>query len=240
MAVYGGPEITTNGLVLYLDAGNTKSYPGSGTLWTDLSENGNNGTLTNGPIYSSSNKGGIVFDGTNDYVTCLYSTSLNNIGGLTNFTIEAFVKWNLIPITGNGQWIIGNVNDTGGQTGGFQLGYIPGFGLNFSTYRTGTGDGINTGTAPANNVWYSMVGLKLVTGYYFYVNGNLVGTTLTSNNGNTSSTPTHIGIRKRDLNSPSTTMYFNGIISSIKVYNRGLSASEILQNYNAFKGRYGL
>ncbi len=67
MSVYGGPDIVTNGLVLHLDAANSKSYLGSGTTWNDLSGNGNNATLTNGPSFSNSNRGSIVFDGTNDY-----------------------------------------------------------------------------------------------------------------------------------------------------------------------------
>ena len=63
-----GPRIVTDGLVLYLDAGNNKSYPGSGNTWYDISENGNNGTLVNGVGYNSSNKGSLVFDGVNDYI----------------------------------------------------------------------------------------------------------------------------------------------------------------------------
>ena len=69
MGLAHSPKIVTNGLVLCLDAGNTKSYPGSGTAWTDLSGRGNNGTLTNGPTYSSTNGGSVVFDAVDDYVT---------------------------------------------------------------------------------------------------------------------------------------------------------------------------
>ena len=69
MSLSRGPKIVTNGLVLYLDAANKKSYPGSGTTWTDLSGNNNTGTLTNGPTFDSNNGGSIVFDGTNDYVS---------------------------------------------------------------------------------------------------------------------------------------------------------------------------
>ena len=67
MGLSHSPSLVMNGLVLCLDAGNSKSYPGTGTTWTDLSGNGNNGTLTNGPTYSSANGGSLVFDGTNDY-----------------------------------------------------------------------------------------------------------------------------------------------------------------------------
>ena len=94
MSIFYNPRIVTDGLVLALDAGNTKSYPGSGTTWTDLSGRGNTGTLTNGPTYSSANGGSIVFDGTNDHVTM----SGNNISGLsaetTDFSICIWVKYN--------------------------------------------------------------------------------------------------------------------------------------------------
>lgn len=76
-----------NGLVLCLDAGNTKSYPGSGTTWTDLSGRGNTGTLTNGPTYSSANGGSIVFDGTNDYVSTNYTQT-----SVTGYTIDVWFK----------------------------------------------------------------------------------------------------------------------------------------------------
>ena len=68
MAFSYSPKIVTDGLVLYLDAENTRSYPGTGTTWSDLSRDGNNGTLTNGPTVDSGNGGSIVFDGSNDYV----------------------------------------------------------------------------------------------------------------------------------------------------------------------------
>ena len=66
---HGGKPIVTDGLVLCLDAANPKSYPGSGTTWTDLSGNGNNGTLVNGVGYNSDNGGSLSFDGVNDYVS---------------------------------------------------------------------------------------------------------------------------------------------------------------------------
>jgi len=68
MGVHNGAIIPQNGLQLLLDAANTKSYPGSGTTWTDLSGNGNTGTLTNSPTFTTDNGGAIRFDGTNDYV----------------------------------------------------------------------------------------------------------------------------------------------------------------------------
>ena len=88
MATLYSPKIVTDGLVLCLDAGNNKSYPSSGTAWNDLSGNNNNGTLTNGPTFTGSFGGSIVFDGTNDYV------DLGNISQLkptTQITVSAWV-----------------------------------------------------------------------------------------------------------------------------------------------------
>ncbi len=71
--VGGGVNIVTNGLVLYLDASNTKSYVSGSTTWSDVSRSGNNGTLINGPTFNSANGGSIVFDGTNDYVDLTFA-----------------------------------------------------------------------------------------------------------------------------------------------------------------------
>ena len=78
MSVVGGPRfgIVQDGLVLNLDAGNTASYPGSGTTWFDLTSNNNDGTLINNPTFDSTNGGSIVFDGIDDYVS--FSTITNN------------------------------------------------------------------------------------------------------------------------------------------------------------------
>jgi hypothetical protein len=111
-------SVVTTGLQLYLDAGNASSYPGTGTAWTDLSVNGRNGTLTNGPTYSGTNGGSIVFDGTNDYVQCT--------GSLT-VTAATFVAW--IKRNGNQGQYDGILFSRGTNTTGMnfqvsnQLGY---------------------------------------------------------------------------------------------------------------------
>ena len=77
MAELNGPKIVTDGLVLHLDAGDPRSFDGNSTTWRDLSGNGNHGTLMNGVGYTNSNKGGMVFDGVNDYCDCGTSPFLN-------------------------------------------------------------------------------------------------------------------------------------------------------------------
>ena len=96
MSSKGGPDINENGLVLHLDAANNKSYPGSGTTWTDLSGNDNNGTLTNGPTFNASNMGSIALDGTNDYI---YRSSLSNFNSST-YTVLLWAKFNSMSTYG--------------------------------------------------------------------------------------------------------------------------------------------
>ena len=88
MATKYSPKIITNGLVLSLDAANNKSYPRSGTTWTDLSGNSNTGTLTNGPSFNDGNQGSIVFDGTDDYVNIPYNSGLIP----NNLTLSAWIN----------------------------------------------------------------------------------------------------------------------------------------------------
>ena len=89
MSTRYNPSIVRDNLVLYLDAANTKSYPGSGTTWTDISRKGTDGTLTNGATFNSGNMGHIAFDGTNDYVDI---TSLPVISNTSAMTMEAWVN----------------------------------------------------------------------------------------------------------------------------------------------------
>ena len=154
MGLAHSPSLVMNGLTLCLDAGNRKSYPCSGTTWTDLSGNGNTGTLTNGPTYSSANGGSIVFDGVDDRT--LFSG--NNISGLaelaTEFTISAWVKYN--PFTSGYQAFITKQNSGSSAPGTprLDLGYYRDQQiLYFATYNSSSGD-LNNGnfSYSANNV----------------------------------------------------------------------------------------
>ena len=102
--IYGAPSIVTDGLSLYLDAANTRSYPGSGTAWYDLSGNVNHGTLVNGPTFDSGNAGSIVFDGTNKYVNFpnpLNKTQLDQI-----WTVQSWINITTAPY----QILVGGLN----------------------------------------------------------------------------------------------------------------------------------
>jgi uncharacterized delta-60 repeat protein len=217
MGVYGGPEINESGLVLALDAGNTKSYPGSGTTWTDLILNRNSGTLTNGPTYSSTSGGSIVFDGTNANV----SIGTNGFSfGSSAGTLSAWAKTRDRTSTGT---IVsyGNAATNGARFLGVGQSnfYFSGYGTSISA------SGISTDT------WFNMVGVYDGTNASMYINGALVAgptsrswTTVASN----------AGIGKNVSNNE----YWKGDVAQVQIYNRALSAAEIQQNYNAFKGRY--
>jgi hypothetical protein len=93
MAGSVAPNMVTDGLVLYLDAANTKSYISGSTIWNDISTGGNNGSLTNGPTFNNGNGGSIVFDGTNDYVNLGSTLNFSNYNS-SGFTISFWVKIN--------------------------------------------------------------------------------------------------------------------------------------------------
>jgi hypothetical protein len=233
MAVGYNPRMVTNGLVLCLDAGNTRSYPGSGITWTDLSGNGNNGTLTNGPTYSSSNGGSIAFDGVNDYVETNYV-----LPSSTSHTMELWAKSSVGNVgAGYGNRAMGNGDSTAGLSG---TAIIWGAGASTQLYVTRR-SGVNNGTTDMSytvsdlltRVHHVVVTYDHAsTGSKLFVDGVQVATN--ANLGFTGSLTFRIG---RDGNG---TDAFNGNIYSAKLYNRALSAAEIRQNFNALRGRYGI
>lgn len=226
MAIQRGPSKSiTSGLVLYLDAANLTNYPGSGTTWTDLSGNNNHGTLTNGPTFSSANGGSIVFDGTDDYVTVANNSSLN----ATTQTIN--IWYNATTLPGRTATIIGK-HDTAGSFNGYNV-----FAGNSCQIKAASGGGstsvgLNDGTT---SVWYfSTLTFSINGTATFYVNG--VNTSSAACvNFTMSSNPLTIG---RSLDS--FWSVYTGRIAVVQVYNRVLTATEVLQNYNVTKSRFGL
>ena len=223
MGVKYSPKIVTDGLVLCLDAANTKSYPGSGTVWTDLSGNGNNGTLTNGPTFSSVNGGVIVLDGINDYIDVPINLSVINhtiIGASRYVSIDAgatvFERGGRTFTAKNNNWLMGHWGSS--TTKYYAEGWVTtsdnpvNSDLNWRTYAT-TGD--YTGDQ-----------------WSFYVNG--IRDTGPNTNGVNGPDGFAIG------SYAGTSEFSNSHISYLIAYNRLLSPNEILQNHNALKGRFGL
>lgn len=210
---YGGP-IVTNGLVFAIDAGNLVSYPKSGTSTYNLTGSSNNGTLINGTGFSSTNGGTWTFDGTDDGI---------NIGTLTPTGGATFEAWVWLE-TGNTNY--GAIfTNWGSSANAFFIGTYPS-----SDYVQVYFNGnliFNTVSLPFNT-WVLLTVTNDGTNVLFYVNGALTNTgggTLVSANGVTS-----IGYDINRTNYP-----FKGNISNAKIYNRALTAAEVLQNYNATK-----
>ena len=218
-------QIINKDLVLHVDAGNTNSYPGSGTTWTDLSGLDRTGTLTNGPIYSSNNGGYISFDGTNDYITS-FGTAIVPAGS-TSYTVST--------------WVYRNRNNVGYEEILAQWTYANSgnsffFGFNNSNVRfTDNWSNVTISGAGNTGVWMNLVGVNSGgSNTYIYLNGSLsatLGGALTY----PGTGPFLIG-RQGELAGE----YFGGNIASVLVYSRALSSTEILQNYNSQKSRFGL
>jgi hypothetical protein len=228
-------SIVTNGLVLNLDAGFTPSYPKSGTTWYDLSSGGNNGTLTNGPTFNSSNGGSIVFDGVDDYVL---RDAFVDAG--SNFSVFAWVKPGAINIR-NG--IVGNSYPYNSRQG-FFLSTGTNYAGTTNTFFLSIGSDVAYRTAANNsitlNTW-NYVGGTVINGgedIKLYVNGtetSYFGGVLNSGTVTYSTNQLYIGARVGGNLEP-----FVGNIATSQIYNRVLSSTEILQNFNAQKGRFGL
>ena len=225
--------IVTSGLALLLDAGNTASYPGTGTTWTDLSGNRYTGTLTNGPTYSSSNGGYIVFDGSNDTVTGTIPASV--FSGA--HTISAWVyrrsvgPWSTVFASGGNSCTILRFMTNGTSTivGANNAGLIA------------TAPGVEIG-ADHLNQW-----LHVTMVYEGTANGSAVtvyvyksGTLIKSNGQTLYWTLSNTGSYNVGYHSSGGSSQWDGYISQVAVYNRALSAAEIDQNYNALKSRYGI
>jgi len=218
MSLYHGSRIGRNGLVLYLDAPGIKSYPGSGTTWFDLSGNGNNITLVNGPTYTSGVTGYFTFDGTNDQGNL--TTSIN---ADPNF-LSAFA-W----IYRNDSSTVDVIFGTTGKYASLELS-VDGK-LNFQTQSGGFFQIETAASTILNSNWYH-VGVTRGASDRLYVNGVQV-VSGTNSQGRSFGTIDRIG---QTFNSN----YFNGRMSNIAVYNRELSAAEVGQNFEAHRGRYNI
>jgi hypothetical protein len=235
---YAGPNITTPSLVLHLDAGNTKSYPGSGTAWYDLSGNNNHFTLYNGPTFSN---GAIIFDGVNDYAASNSAINLSNASYITSeiwfrcnnavasMAIEHSANWNatsggwgLAP-NADGNTTLANMNHTNHNGGSSGRNY---------TFSMGT-------------VWNSHVNIfstaSDATGRLTYVNGQLQAFTSTGGYGTGTTTSSGSVFPNATLYLASrggASSFLNGAISVVKVYSIKQTAAEVLQNYSATSARY--
>jgi hypothetical protein len=230
----GGPNVVMDGLVLWLDAANPKSYVSGSTTWNDISRSQLNGTIASSYSYSSSFGGGISFAGNNTmYVPFVLDTS-------TNFTIEVVAKCNTMITEQSPQNRQTVWSFISGSSQGYQL-------LDLEVWNDGitsiNGDNTNF-TGP-------------LTGNFFPIGANNIKVYTLSKSGTSQSwyfdsvfrgsvTQTYTGLSqyfKLGSRGPTPTgigQPWNGAFYSAKIYNRALSAQEVLQNYNAVKSRFGL
>jgi hypothetical protein len=213
--------IVQQGLVLNLDAGNPYSYGGAGTTWYDTSGNSYNSTLTNGPTYSNDNGGVIAFDGVDDY-------SVATVASITNSsTVGIWIKsssYNVkIPVS------IASTNYGSGPNIFFYL----------NTINWNTGDSqdnpFTNSSYPDSNWHYIVVTNDSSTNAKLYIDGVLIGTAAYRSTLSSGSNNFWLGRFGGDNN-----YTINASIGASQLYNRVLSAAEVLQNYNATKGRFGL
>ena len=231
MGTHGGPDTVTDGLVLSLDAANKKSYPGSGTAWNDLSGNAINGTLTNGPVFSSDNVGIIDFDGSNDYIqlqsngTGTFNNQIFSLGMW--FKVDSLASYNVL----------------------FSYDYTAHSAPHYATHlRLETSGAIrfhwNNGSA--NRSMFTGAGVIVADTWYniyitfksgkqqLFINGTVIHST---------TLPDTITFYNQEVwigRSNFSSGYTNGKITLFNYYNRELSAAEVVQNYNATKSRFGL
>jgi hypothetical protein len=231
-------NIITSGLVLYLDAAINNSYPQSGTTWYDLSGNNYHGTLTNGPVFSNENGGVIVFDGSNDYVSLPTFTPASSLG----ITINVWANFTTIPSTSPSYPRLIELKEFSGWGGSPNMFILLAFqttnDITFASYSPGVPNAsqANLAGAATINSWKMYTGVANSSTIKVYSNGALLASFINFNlPSNVSMSSNFIG----RTNDPAAA-YLNGKISSVSVYNRLLSDSEILQNYNATKSRFGL
>jgi hypothetical protein len=233
----GGPNVILDGLVLWLDAANTKSYISGSNIWNDLSRNNYSGSLINGPTFDSNNGGTIVFDGVDDYVQIDNPIILQNqnfsisvwfnITSATNI-ITSMIDYDHAAFQG---WVIQSEDATTNRY--YYLAYYNG-----SSFEPQSNFGVGKGVQLTNNVWQNLVYTKNGTAVIGYLNGTQVYSATASTS--TVSYQPSKNLRIGGAVSVFANRSFNGRVATTQIYNRALSQQEILQNYNATKTRFGL
>jgi hypothetical protein len=208
--------IVTDGLAMYLDAGVTESYSGSGSEWTDITYNGNNGTLLNNPTFSSADGGSLLFDGIDDSVT-ITNVNLDRASG-QNFVWNAWIKtpsrfssYKMILSTTRNYYYLALFNN---QIA-FDIAGVP-------IIRYGS---------LSVNTWYNITIVRDTNVDYIYLNGISIGTR--ANNAGYNGV---LAIGRWAFNN---TLFYNSNISVVSIYLDALTSAQVLENYNALKSRYG-
>jgi hypothetical protein len=225
MSTHYFPRITTDGLILHLDAANSKSYPGSGNTWYDLSNNNNHFTLNNS-IYSNQNRGSLS---TGSNIRIYKSGSLLNKDN--DLTIMVFI-------------LSGGFSYLEGHSGGCTLNYLlAGNTTTFLDQYGPSGAGSRINLSYDNNAGIKIIAHRLLSNRaatWFYNGSFYTGGTGETYTGGCGGALQETIIGNRTVSTNTNYAPVPGAVSIVQIYNRGLLDSEILQNYNALKGRFGL
>ena len=221
----GVNPIITSGLVLHLDAGIASSYPGSGTTWFDLSGN-NNGTLENGPTYSSANGGSLVFDGEDDRVSAFPT----QISGTGSKTISMWIKINTTSRTG-----LAGIRSTANWGWGFTVNRTT---IGNLTFYDPSGSHLEVAAGLTTSIWYNVSvtydsATRIAT---LFLNGYQIGSFSNFTPLNASTFKGVIGNEDEWTNPFGHP--FKGNIAQVAIYSRAISAAEVLENYNALRPRF--
>lgn len=230
MSLGHGASIVRNGLVMHLDAANVKSYPGSGTTWTDLSGNGNHGTLVAGVSYNSSSSGIMVFDGIDGYISTNYAPNLDNN---RLYTYEVFFKDDIAGGFNSNLSLISNYGSTATTPySGFHIN-VDGT-IRFAERNAVSSSVTITSSSVVDNTWKHIVGVADSQNIILYINGLQISTGARPGGVITSG-------QSYVLGSQHLGRFQSCQISVFRIYvDKALSTSEIQQNFNAIRGRYGI
>jgi hypothetical protein len=230
MGISAGPSGVSDGLVFQLDAANFRSYSGSGITANGLIS-GIGGTLVNGVGFTSSNNGSFFFDGTNDYIDC----GTNSITNLATTTMSAEIMFQTTGATNRPHLFIKGIN---GSTGQFALVVETTTPPKMRFFLDkGAGWTNITGNATIqNNQWVHAVGVYDGSNAYIYINGSL--DVSSSSTGTLRSVPSNSLLIGKFLSDASE--FLTGNVSFARLYNRALSATEVMQNFNAMRERYNI
>lgn len=226
MGVNYSPKIVTSGLILNVDAGNSKSYSGSGTSIYDLSGYNHTGTLTNSPTYSNN-----LLNFVNTSSQYIDFGDLNTFSFTNNiFTMSFWVKFNSTGVQG----VLGKR----GNPWEYSVFVNPSGTLNFVCWTSG-GDGVYvTSTTFSSNTWYNFCWTANGSNAFLYKNASLE--TIVAKSGFSMSNTVQPLSFGAGGNAATGLVYLNGSMSSFSLYNKHLLGNEVQQNFNSLRGRFGI
>jgi hypothetical protein len=224
MAVISEPNVVTNGLILYVDCSNTRSYPGSGVTANNLI-GGIGMTFMNGVGTNSANSGSFLLDGTNDYILGVHNSTFDLVN---DFSANVVFKIN----SQGSDWVrvIGK-GDITNRTFGFW--YSPNQYFLFQRYGASSTVSTVYNVVPQNNVWYHIGITSNGSTHKLYFNGVDVQTQTGAGPFYSTTTPFTLGYGNVHT-------YLNGNIAHALLYDRALNAQEMKQNFNSVRYRFGI